>query len=212
MNTVNFGTINSHTDLSSILGSKVIGTPTPKTETVQVAGRDGVLDLTEYFGEVKYSNRKLTFEFTLLTDRAQYNSAFSDIQDKLHGQRMKIVLSDDPDFYYIGRLAVSGKKVERGVCTFTVEADCEPYKYKQAVTIKTQAITTSGTITCSNLRRRVVPKITTDAAIQVAFGGNTYAFGIGSFSNTGIVFEQGDNILAITGTANVTVTYQEARL
>ena len=66
MNTVKFGTLDSYSDLHSILNKKTIGTPTPKKETVSVAGRDGEIDLTDYFGEVKYNNRTLNFDLTLL--------------------------------------------------------------------------------------------------------------------------------------------------
>ena len=212
MNTVKFGTLDSYSDLHSILNKKTIGTPTPKKETVSVAGRDGEIDLTDYFGEVKYNNRTLKFDFTLLVKPSLFASTFSDIQDKLHGQLVKITLSDDDAYYYMGRLTVGEKNVEKGICTYTVEADCEPYKNKQAVTTVTQAISGSGNITCNNSRKKVIPTITTDSDIQIAFGGNTYAISAGTTTVAGIVFDEGQNVLAVTGTANVIVSYQEARL
>ena len=212
MNTVKFGTLDSYNDLQCYLNKKVIGTPSPKKETVSVAGRDGVLDLTDYFGEVKYDNRTLKFDFTLAVSADLFAETFSYIQGKLHGQYMKITPSDDDGYYYKGRLSVGEKKVENGICTFTVEADCEPYKYKTAETTVTQAISGSGIITCNNDRKKVIPTITTDADIQVTFGESSYSLNAGTHIMAGIVFEEGQNVLSVTGTANVTVSYQEARL
>ena len=45
--------------------SKSIGNPEPKIITVEIPGSDGVKDLTETFGSVKYKNRTLTFDFDI---------------------------------------------------------------------------------------------------------------------------------------------------
>ena len=51
MKGVRFGDYHSYNDFSLILTSKTIGTPTPKTETIDIPGGDGVLDLTEFLVE-----------------------------------------------------------------------------------------------------------------------------------------------------------------
>mgnify|MGYP000417061958 CR=1 FL=1 len=66
MNTVTFGEFNSYSDLNLILSSKTIGSPSVKTSTIDLPGSDGELDFTEYFGEPKYSNRPLKFQFTAI--------------------------------------------------------------------------------------------------------------------------------------------------
>ena len=66
MKGIKFGDYHSYDDFSLILTSKTIGTPTPKTEIIDIPGGDGVLDLTEFFGEVKYNNRQLSFEFSTI--------------------------------------------------------------------------------------------------------------------------------------------------
>ena len=60
MKGIKFGNYHSYEAFQLILASKTIGTPSPKTETIDIPGGDGVLDLTEYFGEPKYGNRKLS--------------------------------------------------------------------------------------------------------------------------------------------------------
>ena len=57
-----------------VLSKKTIEAPSPKLETVDIPGADGKLDMTEYFGDVKYNNRKIKLEFSteLLGNRQDY--------------------------------------------------------------------------------------------------------------------------------------------
>lgn len=130
MNGVTFGNYHSYRDFSLILAEKTIGTPSPKTEVIDIPGGDGVLDLTEFFGEVKYNNRNLSFEFSTIVPQSQFMTLFARIQNALHGQKMTIALDDDPEWYYIGRITVDEWKADRNIGKLTIDCDCEPYKYK----------------------------------------------------------------------------------
>lgn len=134
MNTVTFGEYNSFSDLNLILSSKTIGSPSVKTSTVDLPGADGELDFTEYFGEPKYSNRTLKFQFTAVNPSAIFDSKIKNI---LHGQKKKIVLSDNPDVYFYGRIAVGDWHVNKGIATIDIECNCDPYRFKIKNTIKT---------------------------------------------------------------------------
>lgn len=134
MNTVTFGDLRSYEDLQLLLTGKTIGTPAPKVETVDIPGGDGVIDLTETFGETKYKNRQLSFNFETIVPKSQFMDVFSSVQNKLHGKKMRIQLSDDPNYYYIGRISVHEWKADKRIGRFTVDCDCEPYKYKTAGT------------------------------------------------------------------------------
>ena len=79
MKGVKFGNYHSYNDLDLILSQKIIGTPSIKTEVIDIPGGDGVLDLTEYFGETKYGNRPLTFEFSTVVPRSQFMELFSKV-------------------------------------------------------------------------------------------------------------------------------------
>ena len=130
MKGVTFGNLHSYRDLNLILAEKIISTPSPKTELIEIPGSDGVLDFTEFFDGVKYNNRKLSFEFSTLVQPSEFMTLFSTVQNALHGQKMMIYLDDDPDWYYIGRVNVSEWKSDKLHGKLTVECDCEPYKYK----------------------------------------------------------------------------------
>ena len=68
MKTVIFDDLDSHIDLGLIRKGVTIGSPSPKTKTVDIEGADGSLDLTEYFGEIFYENRELEMEFQALDE------------------------------------------------------------------------------------------------------------------------------------------------
>ena len=109
MNEISFTSVNSgitkksYTDFGVILTNQDIGIPIPKTYTVDIEGMDGSLDLSECFGEIKYSNRTLKFTFETIEKIPDWQSRMSMISSLLHGQKMKITVWSDPDFYYVGR-------------------------------------------------------------------------------------------------------------
>lgn len=212
MKQITFGQYRSYDDLSLVLTAKTIGSPEIKTYTVEVEGADGVLDYTEYFGEPKYSNLTHIFEFSTVVVPSQFMELYSAIKDALHGKKMHIVLDEDPDFYYIGRISVSEFTNEKSIGIISIECDCEPYKYKSDVTTVTKAVSGSMEITLSNMRKRVVPTITTDASFTFAFSGRTVTHSAGTFMIPTLELVEGNNTVTVTGTGNVSFTYQEGGL
>lgn len=135
MNTVYFNDINSYSDLNLLLLNKTIGAPKPKIDTLEIPGSSVPIDFTEFFGDVQYDTRKLKFDVGTF---GSLEEVFSNVQNKLNGQKMKIRLSDDAEYYYIGRITVSDWSLDKIMGKFTIEAECEPYKYKNDVTIQSE--------------------------------------------------------------------------
>lgn len=129
MKGITFGNYHSYDDFNLILSQKTIGAPSPKTEIIDIPGSDGVLDLTDFFGEVKYKNRELSFEFSTIVPQEEFMNLFSRVQNALHGQKMQIVIDDDPECFYVGRITVSEWKAERRIGKLTIDCDCEPFKW-----------------------------------------------------------------------------------
>lgn len=127
---VTFGTKHTYNDWGLIPKSRpVISPPVPKTLYVDIPGADGLLDLTNALSDdVKYENRTITFEFNVLDARNRWSNIYSAILDYLHGQSMKIILDEDPTYYYMGRVQVNEWKSDKRTSTITIEANVEPYK------------------------------------------------------------------------------------
>lgn len=130
MKGITFGPYHSYNDFGLILGSKKVAAPKVKTVKIEIEGADSALDLTEYFGEPKYSNRELSFDFSTTVPQSQFMSLFSTIQNALHGQKMNIILDDDPEWYYTGRISVSEWKADKRIGKLSIDCDCEPFKHK----------------------------------------------------------------------------------
>lgn len=130
VNGVMFGGKHSYYDYGLWLSERPdMGTPKAKTITVEIPGADGVLDLTESTtGEIKYSNRKCTLVFAAMvdiTDQARFKSM---LMDELHGKIMNVVLDEDSDWIYRGRLDVTIEDIQTWKLKVQVEIDAEPYK------------------------------------------------------------------------------------
>lgn len=133
--TVNFDGLNSKTDLNITFASLVIGDAKPKRVTVDVPYANGKLDLTDYFGAIRYENRTISMRFIIPLSK-NHMSVYHNVQKLLNGQNAKIVFSADDEWYYYGRLSVGGFSVDGGRWAFTIEADAEPYQYQDVEVTK----------------------------------------------------------------------------
>jgi hypothetical protein len=215
MKGIRFGNHHSFHDFDLILANKTIGTPSPKTETIDIPGGDGVLDLTEFFGETKYNNRNLSFEFSTMVPTSEFPALFSKVQNALHGKRMAITLDEDPGWYYTGRVSVSEWKAEKNIGKLTIDCDCEPYKRQSSPTVITRAVSGTETIVLSNRRKRVVPEvsISSEAGLNIVYGtGNVWDLGSGSYTLPELELVEGDNTVTVKGTGSITFTYQQMML
>lgn len=227
MNTVTFGEYNSFEHLDLILNSKTIGAAMPKLLAVDNTGGNGELDYTDYFGAVNYKNRPLSFEFSAIGNHKEFLQQYSRIQNLLNGRKMKVTLSDDPDFYYIGRVTVNDWKTEKAIGKLVIDVNAEPYKLKHAHTVIYTSIKNLGLvdINCPNLKKAVSPKISfvgSGAQGNIVWGGECsdtlYAGDIPAEFAEKIVFTEGDNLITViparqaTFPFGVRVVYQEGGL
>lgn len=213
MNGVRFGDKHSITDWDLLMTSKSIGEPEPKILTVEIPGSDGVKDLTEAFGEVNYNNRTLVFNFDLFQSPSTWWNLKENISKFLNGKKIKIILDQDDNYYYLGRCKITNFSNEYTVAHLTIECDCEPYKYKQNETSDTKTVTAGTTYTYSNLNKSVIPTLVLSAAMTLEFNGNTYSLVAGTHKVLDIKFIEGNNNIKVTdGSGKLTVKYQEATL
>lgn len=210
MDGVTFNTTHSST-WGLYLSSTDIEKPTPKTSYVDIPFGDGSADLSEASGEVKYAMRKVNMKLQYVSTTALFETKLTAFANELQGQKVKIIFDKDPTYYYYGRLNISYSK--KGVIgEVVVEAICDPYKYKLAVTEQTESITTSGTVTIHNDRKKAYPKITTTAAFSIVKDGVTYSYGTVTDLQTTIPLYEGNNVLVCTGTGTITFKWQEGAL
>lgn len=213
MNSVIFGNLDSFVDLKCVLSSKTIGSSQIKTAYTEVVGSDGRLDFTDYFGFTNYTNRTLLFNFSIL----YYPEAiYHEFLNAIHGKKLDIILSEESDFKYIGRCSVSDLMIQSGIGTFSVTAECEPWRYKLSETRETIMVPYLGSSTWNlkNLRKQVSPKISvSDHQATIIFNNKTFTVPVG---NEQIIPEfiltEGNNEVKVKGdygSATVEFVYTE---
>lgn len=218
----------------------VINPPEAKNIYVDIPGADGQIDLTESLtGDVKYKNRIGSIEFHV-QGKKNWCDLFSDIMDFLQGQQFKLILDDDPCYYYLGRFSVNQWKSEPMHSVITIDYNVEPYKLSlisstdywvwdtfnfdtgvimeyTAVPWDAVSLGRSYSLSFYCERKKIVPTFTfvTESGDQAHFsyGGKNYYFDSGvSIKNPNIVFKQGYNTIHIWGKGTVTVEYRNGRL
>ncbi|MBR0575678.1 hypothetical protein KCG48_04900 [Proteiniclasticum sp. BAD-10] len=212
-----FDNLHTADDWDLILTAQEMEPPKVKTKYIDLPIGDGSIDLTEaIYGDVSLEDREGTFEFDMLCPPAERADLLSAIGSYIHGKKRKIILPDDDQHYYYGRMAISSFKANGIIGKLEIEAVCDPYKYKLDPTIYSGSIGAGGSITlsCSNSRKRVIPKITVSGAVSIAFEGNTYNLSTGTWQTTSIIFKEGQNPITITGAAGTTysIEYQEGAI
>ena len=223
---VTIGEKHSYDDWGLILSSKTISPPVPKTNNVSVPLMDGTIDLTEILtDDIKFEDRNLKFTFSVVDKRKSWAEKISEIENYIHGKRMKIVCDDDPAFYYIGRVSVDNWNSDSRVGKLVVNCTVEPFKYDilssavdwewdifdfdQGIINETGELIVDGTRTITLIcrRKRMYPIFTASVAMTVKFDGVTYNLPAGSNKIYDIFLCEGKNELMFTGNGTVSIDY-----
>lgn len=220
MNTVTFKkpdgtTKNSFADWDLLLRPKKIKSPDPKIIKMEIEGRDGDIDLTEWAGEVRYNDRTFPLSFYMTCALREIEDKATDIKNWLHGQRVQITFADDAAYYYEARVSVSDAYANGGLGVLDMSVTAEPYKYKQEKTVVSKAVNGTATINLTNDRQSALPQVTieTDTSIRLEYrGSNVWDLGSGTFSLAGLILTEGDNVVTVTGSGVVTFEWQEGAL
>lgn len=124
----------------------VFSPPAPKTNYIDLSGANGSIDATEALTPYPvYSDRTGSIEFYVLNGKSilsenrrdqtwskygVWNSRYSEIMDYMHGRKVKVILDDDREYFYRGRLSVNQWKSDKTWSKITFDYTFEPYKYE----------------------------------------------------------------------------------
>lgn len=210
---VMFGNKHSFYDMGLLLKKyPEISPPSPVIKQIEVPGMDGLLDISKILtGYVLYKRRTIRMEFSILGPREGWPEKHSEIMDALHGEEMEIVLDDDPEFCYTGRLIVEAFDPDKVTSGVTITADVEPYKTRMQTARRSIDVAGSHTATIECSRMPVVPTITASTAMTMRFCGVAYPLSVGANVFDEVIMRRGKNVFEFTGTGSVTIEYREGR-
>lgn len=129
---IQIGDFNTWTDWHLVPTSRPHVVPaTPKYSFTDIPAAHGSLDLTEALNHyVKFNQREGTWAFYIDNDiEDDWSLIYSKIANDLGGQKFKVVLMDDPNWYYIGRVDVSDFSTGNDYSQITLSYKLEPFKY-----------------------------------------------------------------------------------
>ena len=146
----------------------------PKTRYVDIPGANGSIDLTDALaGRASLSNREGSFEFYVLNDYPGYDwmKIYHEVSNYLHGQRMRMTLEDDPNYYYEGRFSVNSWKSQKDWSRITIDYNLDPQKYWQGEGDEPEPVEEQG----SGLTKASARRASLISYHSIVFGGmNTY--------------------------------------
>lgn len=219
--TVRMGDYDTAADGGWTLTGMKLAMPETQTRFTDVPFRaNGPIDQTTLLtdGDPRYGSRdlRLTFECSEGT-RMEREAIISEMVNRLHGQRVKIVLPDDPDHYLVGRVAIGVDYNDPYHAAINVRCTCEPWRYS-VIEHRMQLVVTEGwqTVILFNSGRKVlVPEITVtgyNASVVLVCNGQTWVLTEGTHRLARLTLHQGNTMLSYSGSGDVLLTYREAIL
>jgi hypothetical protein len=175
----------------------------------------GSLDLSEMLtGEITYKNRIVSATF--LTDAGNHKDRerlLHEITKTIHGKKIKIVEPDYPDHYFYGRVKIKSKTNTLAYLSFTIEATCDPWRYRNHITERHIDIDRVTDIVINNHGSKTIyPLIDVEGTLTIDYNGHTVKLNTGSYNITDIKLYSGISVITVSGNGAIGLTYQEADL
>ena len=215
MKGVLFDEKHSYSDFGLILNSKDISFPEPKLYIVDVPCADGSLDLSTALtgGDIKYQNRKIKLDFSVLKPWNELEILRSTIANHLHGKTVKVIFDADYEFFYSGRCKITSFKTDTIPATLTIEVDAEPYKFNIEETVISETVSGSKTIYIDEQLMKVVPTITVSSDMTVTYKTKLHQLFTGDNIIPEIMLSSSENNeLMFSGNGVVTIKFRGGEL
>ena len=121
---------NTWTDWHLIPSSRpAIAHPSFVSKYIEIPGSDGMLDLTDYLtGTAVLGPRQGSLGFYVANKFENWETIRQNIVNAIHGKRMKIMLQDDPGYYYEGRFTVGNWESGADHSAISISYQLDPYK------------------------------------------------------------------------------------
>ena len=205
--------------------------PEPKEDRIDIPGGDGSLDFTESGGRPMYNDRtgvELVFDLCDTSFETWYRK-YSEFAKTIHGRKIKMVLDDEPEYYYMVRLNIDGNKIYPEIGEITMTGTAEPFKYdvtasnedwlwdtfsfetgiiRELRDITITAENNTVTILGGGIDTAPVFIVTENASLQLTHGGRTYWLKVGRNRFPAVRVGSEDVTLQFSGTGKLSIEYR----
>lgn len=223
--------LNTYSDFNLLIQSIKIPSATIKEEIEEIPGSSEVLDYTEALtGDVNFQRRPISIELKGIKSRNEFLSIHSQFQNKLHGKKVKMILSEEPSFYWIGRVNVLDVEPYEITRNINLEVLADPYKYEiqstaedwlwdpfsfiDGIINECKDLTVDGVLQVDfyGRRKHIIPKFICSDSMTVEFNNVTYNLEQGTNEVLDIEIVEGLNTLKFTGNGTVSIDYRGGSL
>ena len=197
---------------------ETVNFPTPQSQsnTITVPGRNSPIRFTEALGRVAYQPRSFDMTFSMLGDRADFDTLVSVVVNQFAGELCRVTLTEEPSLYAVGTLEaaptydpLTGKGTLELSCT-----DGDAFLYHTEETVVN--INGGGTVSLANDFMPVVPVIavTSETTLRWAIDGEVFqkTVSAGTWEIPELELRHGDNTVSVAGEGTTTFTYRQGRL
>lgn len=225
----------THTSsLGLMMESMYIPQPALNLSKVTVPGMSGALDLSEITGELTYAERSgVEFTFSRLNDWEEWSALYTKIAMLIHGKKVKVVLDNDPAYYYVCRLSVDGRKTDEAAGTIVLSGTAEPFKYdmfasdedwlwdtfsfetgviRELADIEITKDNQSVTITGGGKPQPIEITVEKSKDLVLIYGTRSYSLSPGTYRFPMIRIGEDDRTLVFSGTGKISIHYRGAYL
>ena len=215
----------------TVLNTKAMTLPSKNKVTVQLPYAQGVIDLSDIYGNNSYGERSITFNCKIpvgYNDSNVLYEMWTEVMRWLMEPKTKTVLKDDtmPEYYYLGEVQTAPTLAESSVfSTFSIVFQCFPFRFHpneynevwdtfdltNGVMQPTEyEIQGSETITLINVGEAPINLICNASSdFELNIDGVICAIEAGMTDNMDVQLQPGVNNIKITGTGTLTFDWTE---
>lgn len=209
--------------------------PGVQTQFIEIPGMDGTLDATQALdGNVHYEDREYEQKYVDLNGRTFWHARYSELLNFIHGKQLRMILDDDPEWYYVGRFELSDPAPKKYKNTLEITATLNPFKYAINSTLDDWLwdpfnfengvvreyseifIEEQKTLTIIGSAMPVVPVITIQSengdGMNLVYNGDTYHLPDGDNRIVTMTLTEREHALEFIGTGFVSISFREGSL
>lgn len=103
---------------------------TPNLFQTEVTGKTGIIDFTEFYGDLTYKNRNITIKLLGFYDEKTQFLKYV-LESKYAGKEVKVSFSDDDECYWKGRLMISKMDDNCKKLEIEMKVNAHPFKFRK---------------------------------------------------------------------------------
>lgn len=207
--------------------------PELRYEVADVAGSDDPLDFTEALtGYPLYKSRRGSIRFRFFDNGTSARNRFDDIKNFLHGKKCKVVIEDQPEYYYEGRMMVEELKFSKYgnwaefdlsyiLNAYKMEIGSsdedwlwDPFNFETGIIREYKNLRVDGdtVIEVIGSRKPTTPELICSDSMTLTFNGNTYNLSSGKNIVPQIVLLDDEYEFTVTGSGTITIAMKAGML